>query len=358
MQQEAASSSRWLTVLRAALLPSTSPRAAEQFRRLQGPLNQQRQKEERNRSDVLPVVRRGAGGVGDGEVLEAAARIDGNAFRVGGRERAVYPLASMLNHDCASNARVRIAPDRGLALVAKRAVAAGEALTVSYCSPLLSTRERRDRLERSKCFHCRCRRCLDPTESGTYLGALLCPRCEGGRVLDHGDGGYRCDGCAFATTAEKAATLLAAAGSAKAKACQGGEPERMERALSSLSVRLPPTNSLMLDLKNELASVLAADRSPRSVDRRIEIVSERMAVLKAVDEGASRLLGFLAFRLHCLQVEKVAVSRRGGKGDDGRPVSDALARSIVENLRLAAGLLAGDMSCPPELTELTAKVDF
>ena len=53
----------------------------------------------------------------------------------------------------------------------------GEELTITYCPPLLSTAARREKLLRSKFFSCKCDRCSnDPTEMGTHLGSLLCPK--------------------------------------------------------------------------------------------------------------------------------------------------------------------------------------
>jgi len=45
------------------------------------------------------------------------------------------------------------------------------------------TLKRRDHLKESKFFDCTCVRCSDPTELGTYAGALKCPQCSTGVVL-------------------------------------------------------------------------------------------------------------------------------------------------------------------------------
>lgn len=43
--------------------------------------------------------------------------------------------------------------------------------------------KRREHLLENKFFECRCSRCSDPTELGTYTSALLCPKCKSGLVL-------------------------------------------------------------------------------------------------------------------------------------------------------------------------------
>ena len=60
--------------------------------------------------------------------------------------------------------------------MAKRDIDEGEELTFTYCSPLMSTAARREKLRRSKFFTCECDRCSDPTEMDSHLGSLLCPK--------------------------------------------------------------------------------------------------------------------------------------------------------------------------------------
>lgn len=55
-------------------------------------------------------------------------------------------------------------------------------ISASYTQPLWTTYNRREHLKMSKCFWCRCARCQDPTEFGSYLSCLNCVNC-GGKVL-------------------------------------------------------------------------------------------------------------------------------------------------------------------------------
>ena len=94
--------------------------------------------------------------------------LDSNAFKVdaGGGLRALYALASMINHDCAPNSRITFDSRRRLHLLAKRDIHKGEEITVTYCNPLLGTPARQEALRRNRFFLCTCRRCADPTEFG------------------------------------------------------------------------------------------------------------------------------------------------------------------------------------------------
>lgn len=58
-----------------------------------------------------------------------------------------------------------------------------DVISLSYCQPLHATLQRRIYLRHSKCFDCNCQRCRDPTECGTYIGALQCSRCKSGKLL-------------------------------------------------------------------------------------------------------------------------------------------------------------------------------
>ena len=64
-----------------------------------------------------------------------------------------------------------------LTLRAAKDIPEGTHLTTSYCDILWPTAQRQQYLQWSKFFICNCRRCQDPTELGSFLSALICPRC-------------------------------------------------------------------------------------------------------------------------------------------------------------------------------------
>ena len=43
--------------------------------------------------------------------------------------------------------------------------------------------KRRQHLKESKFFDCVCERCRDPSELGSYAGALVCSKCLSGNIL-------------------------------------------------------------------------------------------------------------------------------------------------------------------------------
>lgn len=77
-------------------------------------------------------------------------------------------------------------------------------LTATYTHILSATTERRKHLRYGKFFDCTCDRCSDPTELGTYFGALKCsqPGCGGSilctdPLLPTNDAPWACDRCKY-----------------------------------------------------------------------------------------------------------------------------------------------------------------
>lgn len=76
--------------------------------------------------------------------------------------------------------------------------------TATYTHILSATTERRKHLRYGKFFDCTCDRCSDPTELGTYFGALKCsqPGCGGSilstdPLLPTNDAPWACDRCKY-----------------------------------------------------------------------------------------------------------------------------------------------------------------
>ena len=72
---------------------------------------------------------------------------------------AVFPLVSGINHSCDPNCEVAYVEDNGVMIVARRDVAAGEELTISYVDPEMDDEDRREELEETYGFECACPKC-------------------------------------------------------------------------------------------------------------------------------------------------------------------------------------------------------
>ena len=165
--------SHWLTVFRALRLKRAAPKAYERLSGLEHHCEDMRDSHvtQTYKQKVVPAIRALLGHEEDWsqeDILRCCGYLDSNAFRVdaGSGLRALYALASMINHDCTPNSRVSFDSKRRLHLLAKRDIARGEEISVTYCNPLSGTPARQEMLRRSRFFICRCKRCNDPTEFG------------------------------------------------------------------------------------------------------------------------------------------------------------------------------------------------
>ena len=175
--------SQWLAVLRALRLKRAAPRAFERLLELEHHCEDMRDSDatQTYKQKVVPAIKALLGheeNCSQEEILRCCGYLDSNAFRVdsaGSGLRALYALASMINHDCAPNSRVSFDSKKRLHLFAKRDIAAGEEISVTYCNPLLGTPARQEMLRRNRFFSCKCRRCNDPTEFGKDARRALPP---------------------------------------------------------------------------------------------------------------------------------------------------------------------------------------
>ncbi|KAK9883474.1 hypothetical protein WA026_001650 [Henosepilachna vigintioctopunctata] len=114
------------------------------------------------------------------EVHTICGILEVNAFEIGQQGinvRGVYPTAFLMSHDCVPNTNHS---DDGtnftLTVRASMDIPENHPITLSYAYTLQNTLKRREHLLENKFFDCYCKRCSDPTELGTYLSALICPK--------------------------------------------------------------------------------------------------------------------------------------------------------------------------------------
>ncbi|XP_023326813.1 histone-lysine N-methyltransferase ASHR1 [Eurytemora carolleeae] len=98
--------------------------------------------------------------------------------------RALYPLLSLVSHSCVSNARYTVNyDDFTVTLRARRKINEGEEITINYVPPIFGVPKRKRHIEEEWYFICKCARCADNTEFGTYVSALKCSNCREGLIL-------------------------------------------------------------------------------------------------------------------------------------------------------------------------------
>lgn len=105
-----------------------------------------------------------------------------------------------MNHDCVPNCRYAYEKYSIMAVRASKFIKKGEQIFNSYTKFLWGTQQRFVHLAYSKNFMCKCDRCLDPAELGSYMSALKCVRPDCDSVLLpidplHIKSFWKCDKC-------------------------------------------------------------------------------------------------------------------------------------------------------------------
>lgn len=88
---------------------------------------------------------------------------------------AIYDIGSMLEHSCIPNCSKTFTSDGRLLLrTAGTGIKKEQSLSICYTDPLWGTPQRLAHLADTKYFVCKCPRCSDPTESGTFYSGVKC----------------------------------------------------------------------------------------------------------------------------------------------------------------------------------------
>ena len=277
-----------------------------------------------------------------------------------------FSAMSMVNHSCLPNARVIFDPQGNANLVAKKDIKSGENVTITYCTLLTNTLTRLQKLKKSKFFTCQCQLCHDPREIGTLMSALICPKCQGTLLPESfflQPLEWKCDKCPFITTDDKVQKLIDAVRNQVNAVCSNPRmmpSEKVQELESILKKRsgkvLSPTNQVMLDLKIELANSYDATKDFAHLQRRIDIIKERLDILEKLEgeDVDSRLKGFLLIRLHNLLVARITMLHKT-KAMNEKNIKE-LGQELSKSLTDATRILYQDHGCPQQLMDTIATV--
>ncbi len=233
---------------------------------------------------------------------------------------AVYPTFSSANHACIASAAYDVdAASLRLELRSRLALRANREITVSYLSPLTTTRERQASAVNRWGFRCECARCADPTELGTYAGAVKCvDHAEDGSwaclLIDNGDDYFICEqhGCKCRLSVDRVGEMLndvkdkmAPIMTNEAKMTTLEKVMKAEEVLNYTDTRLGPNHCLILNIEYKLivfyAQLEKEDKarplSPLTTrpmrERRIQICLHLLEIGARVDPGATAWRGVI-----------------------------------------------------------------
>jgi len=112
------------------------------------------------------------------DVMWAVGLLKTNSIMFGETNgRALFPMFSLINHSCTANAKHTLyIKNRRIAVQAQTEIKEGDEIVINYVPFIIGTIGRNKKLQKNWYFKCSCQRCSDPTENGSNLSSLRCPK--------------------------------------------------------------------------------------------------------------------------------------------------------------------------------------
>lgn len=185
-----------------------------------------------------------------------------------------------------------------------------EIIYVSYTDPFQTTLQRRNFLARGKYFVCKCKRCTDPTELGTFVSGVRCPSCPDGIVLPDGRGGeqmrWTCSTCPKEISHEEATRMEEVvqniANNIQKLPVDRHLMERCEELFLTLPKKLHSNHVVLMQLRIHLIHLYGnigefqmTELPANLLQRKAQLCFELLDVLRLISPGQSRLRGYTSF---------------------------------------------------------------
>ncbi|XP_076687104.1 SET domain-containing protein SmydA-8 isoform X2 [Andrena cerasifolii] len=243
--------------------------------------------------------------------------------------RGLYPMGSMQNHCCVPNTRHHFDGEHRLYVSATLPISAGEELTMSYTSLFWDTTLRRQFLSTTKHFSCACKRCSDPTELGSKLGALLCAsdHCPGNMLAKdplNMDTSWTCDSCPTTLKNRQIRSIRSALAAIREEASYKSPREIFKFMQKEISAVVPHSNYLIMDMKFRIISYFGrteglewADLTDAELDTKWKFCNDLLSVLNILNCGDCKKRGLILYELYCTNVEKMKRLEKKSTKDGG-----------------------------------------
>eukprot|EP00096_Caligus_rogercresseyi_P009927 TRINITY_DN3476_c0_g1_i1.p1 TRINITY_DN3476_c0_g1~~TRINITY_DN3476_c0_g1_i1.p1 ORF type:complete len:511 (+),score=63.35 TRINITY_DN3476_c0_g1_i1:134-1666(+) len=213
-----------------------------------------------------------------------------------GKGTGLYLLYSNLNNSCICNTKTINFRDRRLEMRASVNIPKGTQICNQYVRPNKCTLARRTTIKNKWYFDCLCKRCEDPTECGSYLGALLCSQCKStilpiDPLVTESD--WKCHGCGEEMDVEGVMEILLSAGNSLEADTFPQDPDTYDKFLYETEGILHPNHYLRIEAEMKLLTYVGnvakyslAGKIPRPVlERKRQACFHVLEVLSLVDPG-------------------------------------------------------------------------
>ena len=217
-------------------------------------------------------------------------------------------------------------------------IEAGQEATISYCPPHSGNITRREKIERLWQFQCRCPRCLDGTELGTFLSGVKCRDCQAGTLTAASSdltASYRCGTEDCARTVSRS-TILALTNSLAAEVAQT-RPENILELIAKLESVLHTQHYLIMELRQRWVDITMEDttntRTEAELVRVVEFLQVITAVNSKIEPGYSVSLGTNLRHLNTAMLGLAKLRLQQQKIDKKEFMM--IARKAAENIKIA-----------------------
>ncbi|XP_011306058.1 protein msta, isoform B [Fopius arisanus] len=274
--------------------------------------------------------------------------------------RGLYPLGAMQNHSCTPNTRHYFRSNDLMSICATVDIKKDEELTMTYLNPLWDTYIRRRYLMMSKHFDCRCRRCSDPSEFGSKVGALWCASmdCHGLILPDDPlswTTPWTCEECHQEVSSRQMKTIISGIDSIINKYLHDPPRDILKFVEKQLKIVVPETNSSMLQMKYRIVSYFGRtqglyfeDLTDEELQIKSKYCQDLLDVINELQLGDCQMKGFILYELYCTKNEQL--SRKNY--EISSPQSKDFTRETLKILDKAVEILQDDVASPDDLKSL------
>ncbi|KAJ8959772.1 hypothetical protein NQ314_006202 [Rhamnusium bicolor] len=262
--------------------------------------------------------------------------IDVNALEINqdAEVSALYPTAYLMEHSCVPNTTHLFENEpNGYKITIKAAlhIQSGEHITTMYTHCLWGTQARREHLRETKYFSCKCKRCCDPTELGSYLSALRCIGTDGepcgGTQLPidpiDDDTEWACDKCNVKLTNAEVCFLVNGIGE-EVDNVQLSNPtvRELDALLNKMLTFLHQNHYHVYAVKHSLIQLYGYQQgyTPSQITddcliKKATMCRELLDITRKVDPGNARLPLYLGVILHELYLANwIMIKRKWDRG--------------------------------------------
>ncbi|KAF7997030.1 hypothetical protein HCN44_005307 [Aphidius gifuensis] len=249
--------------------------------------------------------------------------------------RGLFPLGALQNHSCTPNTRHYFTNNNVMITKASRDIKAGEELTMTYTDLLWDTSLRRRYLIASKHFECNCKRCCDPLELGSQIGAMRCANidCYGFIYPDEPlnfETSWSCRECFKKITNRQIKVIRSGIKSIIDPILLESPRKLLNFIETELLTLVPPTNHIMLDMKFQLTE--------KELELKEKYCYDLLDIMDHLNLGDHQKKGLILYELYCTINEKL----RRDKNLIIKKNNDKIIDKILE-------ILKDDISAPLDL---------